>query len=78
MEDLEQSGKAFKSGEEEAGSIKLIGRADTLPAEGFLDVKDLSADMKKDWRRPAAVLLRLAIPFWTFGRHQSYRPYFTA
>ena len=69
-------GKAFKSGEEEAGSIKLIGRADTLPAEGFLDVKDLSADMKKDWRRPAAVLLRLAIPFWTFGRHQSYRRYF--
>ena len=25
LEDLEQSGKAFKSGEEEAGSIKLIG-----------------------------------------------------
>ena len=37
LEDLEQSGKAFKSGEEEAGSIKLIGRADTLPAEGFYD-----------------------------------------
>ena len=37
LEDLEQSGKAFKSGEEEAGSIKHIGRADTLPTEGFYD-----------------------------------------
>ena len=37
LEDLEQSGKAFNSGEEEAGSIKLIGRADTLPTEGFYD-----------------------------------------
>ena len=37
LEDLEQCGKAFNSGEEEAGSIKLIGRADTLPAEGFYD-----------------------------------------
>ena len=37
LEDLEQSGKAFKSGEEKAGSIKLIGKADTLPAEGFYD-----------------------------------------
>ena len=32
-----RSGKAFKSGEEKAGSIKLIGRADTLPTEGFYD-----------------------------------------
>ena len=37
LEDLEQSGKAFKSGEEKAGSIKHIGRADTLPTEGFYD-----------------------------------------
>ena len=37
LEDLEQCGKAFKSGEEKAGSIKLIGRADTLPTEGFSD-----------------------------------------
>ena len=37
LEDLEQSGKAFKSGEENAGCIKLIGRADTLPTEGFYD-----------------------------------------
>ena len=37
LEDLEQSGKAFNSGEEKAGSIKLIGRADTLPTEGFYD-----------------------------------------
>ena len=37
LEDLEQCGKAFNSGEEKAGSIKLIGRADTLPAEGFYD-----------------------------------------
>ena len=29
--------KTFKSGEEKAGSIKLIGRADTLPTEGFYD-----------------------------------------
>ena len=37
LEDLERSGKAFKSGEEEAGSIRHIGRADTLPTEGFYD-----------------------------------------
>ena len=37
LEDLEQCGKAFKSGEEKAGSIKFIGRADTLPTEGFYD-----------------------------------------
>ena len=37
LEDLEQCGKAFKSGEEKAGSIILIGRADTLPTEGFYD-----------------------------------------
>ena len=37
LEDLEQCGKAFKSGEEKAGSIKLIGSADTLPTEGFYD-----------------------------------------
>ena len=37
LEDLEQSGMAFKSGEEKAGSIDNIGIADTLPAEGFYD-----------------------------------------
>ena len=37
LEDLEQTGMAFKSGEEKAGSIKLIGSADTLPTEGFYD-----------------------------------------
>ena len=37
LKDLEQSGKAFNSGEEKAGSIKLIGKADTLPTEGFYD-----------------------------------------
>ena len=37
LEDLEQSGKAFNSGEEKAGSIKHICRADTLPTEGFYD-----------------------------------------
>ena len=37
FEDLEQSGKAFNSGEDKADSIKLIGRADTLPTEGFYD-----------------------------------------
>ena len=37
LKDFLGSKKAFKSGEEKAGSIKLIGRADTLPAEGFYD-----------------------------------------
>ena len=37
LEELEQSGKTFNSGEEKAGSIKHIGRADTLPTEGFYD-----------------------------------------
>ena len=37
LKDLEQSGKAFKSGEEKAGSIDNIGIADTLPTEGFYD-----------------------------------------
>ena len=27
--------------------------ADTLPPEGFLEVKNWFADLKKDWRRPA-------------------------
>ncbi|MBR5014843.1 MAG: hypothetical protein IKY16_09635, partial [Bacteroidales bacterium] len=71
LKDFLSSKKTFKSGEEKAGSIDNIGIADTLPTEGFLDVKDLSADMKKDWRRPAAVLLRLAIPFRTFGPQRS-------
>ena len=37
LEDLEQSGKAFNSGEEKAASINYIGNADTLPTEGFYD-----------------------------------------
>ena len=37
LEDLERSGKAFNSGEEKAGIIKHIGKADTLPSEGFYD-----------------------------------------
>ena len=37
LEDLEQSGKTFNSGEEKAGSIDNIGIADTLPTEGFYD-----------------------------------------
>jgi len=37
LEDLEQSGKAFNSEEEKAGSIDNIGSADTLPTEGFYD-----------------------------------------
>ena len=37
LKDFLGSKKAFKSGEEKAGSIKLIGRADTLPTEGFYD-----------------------------------------
>ena len=31
------SKKTFKSGEEKAGSIDNIGKADTLPTEGFYD-----------------------------------------
>ena len=37
LEDLEQSGKAFNSGEEKAAIIDNIGIADTLPTEGFYD-----------------------------------------
>ena len=37
LKDFLSSKKTFKSGEEKAGSIKLIGRADTLPTEGFYD-----------------------------------------
>ena len=37
LEDLEQSGKAFNSEEDKAGSIDNIGSADTLPTEGFYD-----------------------------------------
>ena len=37
LEDLEQSGKAFNSGEEKAAIIDNIGRADTWPTEGFYD-----------------------------------------
>ena len=37
LEDLEQSGKAFNSGEEKAAIIDNIGKADTLPTEGFYD-----------------------------------------
>ena len=37
LEDLEQSGKAFNSGEEKAAIIDNIGKADTLPMEGFYD-----------------------------------------
>ena len=58
------------SGEEEAGNIKNIGRADTLPTEGFLEAGDLFDCLKKDWRRPAALLLRLAILFRTFGHRK--------
>ena len=32
-----RSKKTFKSGEEKAGSIDNIGKADTLPTEGFYD-----------------------------------------
>ena len=53
LEDLEQSGKAFNSGEEKAAIIDNIGKADTLPAEGFLEAGDLLDCLKKDWRRPA-------------------------
>ena len=37
LEDLEQSGKSFNSGEEKAAIIDNIGKADTLPTEGFYD-----------------------------------------
>ena len=37
LEDLEQRGKAFNSGEEKAAIIDNLGKADTLPTEGFYD-----------------------------------------
>ena len=37
LKDFLRSKKAFKSGEEKAGIIKHIGRADTLPTEDFYD-----------------------------------------
>ena len=58
LKDFLGSKKTFKSGEEIAGSIDNIGNADTLPSEGFLEAGDLLDCLKKDWRRPAAPLLR--------------------
>ena len=37
LKDFLGNKKTFKSGEEKAGSIKHIGKADTLPTEGFYD-----------------------------------------
>ena len=37
LKDFLGSKKTFKSGEEKAGSIDNIGKADTLPTEGFYD-----------------------------------------
>ena len=37
LKDFLGNKKTFKSGEEKAGSIDNIGKADTLPAEGFYD-----------------------------------------
>ena len=37
LKDFLRSKKTFKSGEEKAGSIDNIGKADTLPTEGFYD-----------------------------------------
>ena len=37
--------------------------ADTLLTVGFLEAGGSSDCLKKDWRKPAAVLLRLAILF---------------
>ena len=53
LKDFLSSKKTFKSGEEKAGSIDNIGKADTLPTEGFLEAGDLFDCLKKDWRRPA-------------------------
>ena len=55
--------RGFQFWREGGGLIKLIGVADTLPTEDFLEVEDLSEGLKKVWRRPAAPLLRLAIIF---------------
>ena len=37
LKDFLSSKKTFKSGEEKAAIIDNIGKADTLPAEGFYD-----------------------------------------
>ena len=43
--------------------IKNIGLADTLLTEDFLEAGGSSDCLKKGWRKPAAVPLRLAILF---------------
>ena len=50
--------------------IKTSASADTLLTEDFLEAGGSSDCLKKDWRKPAAVLLRLAISFRTFGLHR--------
>lgn len=56
--------KGFQVWRGESGqSLNSSASADTLLTEGFLEAGGSSDCLKKDWRKPAAVLLRLAILF---------------
>ena len=58
-------------------SLNTSAIADTLLTEGFLEAGGSSDCLKKDWRKPAAPLLRLAISFRTFGRQRRDKQSFT-
>ena len=86
MEDLERN-RRNDSDVGEAERLSILERkkravlntsAEPIPCLRKAFMTELAKEVIKDWRRPAAAPLRLAIPFWTFGRHQSYRRYFTA
>ena len=56
--------KGFQVWRGESGqSLNSSASADTLLTEDFLEVGGSSDCLKKGWRKPAAVLLRLAILF---------------
>ena len=70
--------KGFQVWRGESGQLlKTSASADTLLTEEFLEAGGSSDCLKKGWRKPAAALLRLAISFRTFGRHQIYCHYST-
>ena len=70
--------KGFQVWRGESGQLlKTSASADTLLTEEFLEAGGSSDCLKKGWRKPAAVPLRLAISFRTFGRHQIYCHYST-
>ena len=58
LKDFLGSKKTFKSGEEKRAVLITSALADTLPPEDFLEAGDLLDCLKKNWRKPAAPLLR--------------------